>query len=80
MRINISDFEKSAQINIVKQRTFLILTKLGLEVNRPTYRIFVNILVNINPTMKNENSFYGAFRAKCLKVPLLIWQWLSLLK
>jgi transcriptional regulator len=74
MRINISDFEKAAQVNIVKQRTFLFLTKLGSEVNRPTSRISVNILVNINPIMKNQNSFYEAFRAKGVKVPIFTSQ------
>jgi len=72
MRINISDFEKAAQVNTVSQRTFLFLTKLGSEVNRPTSHIFVNILVNINPTTKNQNSFCGESRAKCLKVPVHI--------
>jgi len=79
MRIDISDFEKAAQVNIAEQKTFLFLTKLGSVVNRPTYRISVNILVNINSTMKTQISFYGEFRAKCLKVPLLTSQWLSLL-
>lgn len=44
MRINISHFEKVAQVNIVKQRTFLFLTKLGSDVNSPTSHIFVNVL------------------------------------